>query len=369
MNAYSLRNILFVLLIAALAISACGPAAAVPTATPTAPPATPTQAPPRKIVLMSHDSFNASEEVIAEFEQANNAKVEFLKAGDAGKALNQAILSKDNPLADVFFGVDNTFFSRAIDADIFEAYQPKGLENITDTFKLDPQFRLTPIDWGDVCLNYDKRYFEQKGLQPPTTLEDLIKPEYKGLLVVENPATSSPGLAFLLTTVAHFGPDKYLDFWKALRENDVTITEGWEDAYYGQFSGGSGSQGDKPIVVSYATSPPAEVYFSEGKLTEPPTAAVIGDDTCFRQIEFAGILKGTKNRDLAEKFMDFLISKRFQEDVPLQMFVFPVNREARLPEVFVKFAQIAPKPAQLSPEEIGANRDKWIEAWTDTMLR
>jgi len=358
MNTKSVHTTLFIGLIAALLLSACGPTVA-PTATPAA---------PRKLTLMSHDSFNASKDVIAEFEQANNAHVEFLKAGDAGKALNQAILSKNNPLGDVFFGVDNTFFSRAIQADIFEPYQPQGLENITDTFKLDPQFRLTPIDWGDVCLNYDKRYFEQKKLAPPATLEDLTKPEYKGLLVVENPATSSPGLSFLLATVAHFGPDKYLDFWKALRQNDVTVTEGWEDAYYGQFSGGSGSKGDKPIVVSYATSPAAEVFFSEGKLTEPPTASVLGDDTCFRQIEFAGILKGTKNRDLAEKFMDFLISKRFQEDIPLQMFVFPVNRQATLPEVFVKFAQIAPHPAQLSPDVIGANRDTWIEQWTATVL-
>jgi thiamine transport system substrate-binding protein len=329
----------------------------------------PTQGAARTLTLMSHDSFNASEDVIAEFEQANNAKVEFLKSGDAGAALNQAILSKGNPLADVFFGVDNTFFSRAIDADIFEPYQPQGVENITDTFKLDPQFRLTPIDWGDVCLNYDKRYFEEKNLKPPVTLEDLTKPEYKGLLVVENPATSSPGLAFLLTTIAHFGADEYLDYWEDLRKNDVTVTTGWEDAYYGQFSGGSGSQGDKPIVVSYATSPPAEVFFSEGALTEPPTAAVIADGTCFRQIEFAGILKGTQNRDLAEKFMDFLISKRFQEDVPLQMFVFPVNRQATLPEVFVRFAQIAPNPAQIGPDEIDANRDQWIEAWDNEMRR
>jgi len=358
--------------------------AACTTPTPTAAPATATPAPtaspipatatatpsgPRELVLMTHDSFSVSEEVLREFERRYNVRVQILKAGDAGAALNKAILAKGAPLADVFFGVDNTFFSRAIREDLFEPYRPQGIEEIPRAFLLDPEYRLIPIDYGDVCLNYDKKYFREKGLKPPETLEDLIRPEYRGLLVVENPATSSPGLAFMLATIAHFGEERWLDFWRALKANDVKITEGWEDAYYKEFSGATGSPGTRPIVVSYATSPAAEVYFSEGKLTEPPTGNVLGKDACFRQIEFAGILKGAKNRDLAERWMDYMISLRFQEDIPLQMFVFPVHPKARLPEFFQKFAEVPPEPARLDPARIDANRERWIQEWTDVMLR
>jgi thiamine transport system substrate-binding protein len=200
-------------------------------------------------------------------------------------------------------------------------------------------------------------------------LEDLTRPEYKSLLVVENPATSSPGLAFMLATVVHFGPDEFLDFWKQLRENDVKVVEGWETAYYNDFSGSSG-HGPRPLVVSYASSPPAEIVFApDPKPAEAPTASVVGPGACFRQIEFAGILKGTKNRALAEKWVDFMLSTPFQEDMPLQMFVFPVNPAAKLPQVFLRWAQVPAEPATLSPAEIAAHRDEWIKAWTEVVLR
>ncbi len=314
---------------------------------------------------MTHDSFDASQKVIAQFEAETGATVKFLKSGDTGSALNQAILSKDAPLADVFYGVDNTFFSRAIQADIFEPYASPALADIPDDLELDPQHRLNPVDFGDVCLNYDKAYFEEQGRTPPQSLEDLIKPEFKGQTVVENPATSSPGLAFLMATVDYFGEEGYLDFWAKLRDNGVLVTAGWEDAYWGQFS--AASDGDRPIVVSYATSPAAEVYFSEGAYTEPPTGNVLGDGACFRQIEFVGILKGTANRDLAEAWVDFMLSPAFQADIPLHMWVFPANPQAELPDVF-QFAEVPPKPARISPEEIEQNRERWIEAWTETVL-
>jgi thiamine transport system substrate-binding protein len=326
---------------------------------------TPTPSAPRTLTVMTHDSFDASEEVIAQFEAETGATVKFLKSGDTGAALNQAILSKDAPLADVFYGVDNTFFSRAIQADIFEPYASPVLADIPDELELDTEHRLNPVDFGDVCLNYDKSYFEGQGRTPPQSLEDLTKPELKGLTVVENPATSSPGLSFLMATVGHFGEDGYRDFWAKLRDNDVLVTAGWEDAYWGQFS--AASDGDRPIVVSYATSPAAEVYFSEGAYTEPPTGNVLGDGACFRQIEFVGILKGTTNRDLAEKWIDFMLSPAFQEDIPLHMWVFPANPKAELPEVF-QFAEVPSKPAQVSPEAMDQNREKWIEAWTETVL-
>jgi thiamine transport system substrate-binding protein len=324
------------------------------------------EAEPETVILMSHDSFNVSEEVVNAFEEANNVQIEFLRAGDAGAALNQAILSKENPLADVFFGVDNTFFSRAIEAGIFEPYASPLLAEIPEEFKLDPENRLLPVDYGDVCLNYDKQWFEEQGLTPPANLEDLTKEEYAGLTVVENPATSSPGLAFLMATVAHFGEPGYLDYWEQLVANEVQVVNGWNEAYYEEFTR---YEGTRPIVVSYASSPPAEVYFAEEPPAEAPTASVIGDQSCFRQIEFSGILAGTSRRELAEKLIDFLLSQEFQEDIPLNMFVFPVNQQAALPEVFVEYAELAPNPATLPPEEIAAKREAWINAWTETVLR
>jgi thiamine transport system substrate-binding protein len=319
------------------------------------------------LILVTHDSFAASEEVIQEFEKANHARVQVLKSGDAGAALNKEILAgATNPLGDAFFGVDNTFLSRAIKANIFEPYKPQGIDNVPNAFRLDPEYRLNPIDYGDVCLNYDIDWFKGKNIAPPQNLEDLTKPQYKSLLVVENPATSSPGLAFLLATVAHFGESKYLEFWKQLRANDVAVSDGWEDAYYNRFT--FSGKGDRPIVVSYATSPAAEVFFSNGKYTEPPTGNVSNDESCFRQIEFAGVLKGAKHADLARKFIDYMLDVRFQSDVPSQMFVYPVNPNAKLPDFF-KFALQVRSAAQLPPEQIDANRDKWINAWTQVVLR
>ncbi|MDJ0782369.1 MAG: thiamine ABC transporter substrate-binding protein [Desulfosarcinaceae bacterium] len=322
---------------------------------------------PVELVVMSHDSFNVNKRLVAEFETAHNAKIRFLKAGDTGAALNKAILSKNNPLADVFYGVDNTFLSRALAADIFLPYPSPKLDHIPAALRLDPQHRLLPVDFGDVCLNYHKAWFKERDLAPPSRLEDLIKPAYKGLTVVQNPATSSPGLAFLLTTVAHFGDPNYLEFWKQLRANDVLVTDGWESAYWGHFS--AASKGDRPIVVSYASSPSAEVHFAETPLTEAPTAALIAPGSVFRQIEFVGILKGTQRRRLAEKWIDTMLDRPFQEEIPLTMFVYPSNATARLPEVFVKHSQLADAPVELSPDAIAKGREAWIEAWTSAVLR
>jgi len=332
-----------------------------------APQPTPTQSTgPQRLVVMTHDSFSVSEKVLEAFEEAHNAEVVLLQSGDAGAVLNKAVLTKDAPLADLLFGVDNTFLSRALEADIFEPYESPLLKEIPEAFKLDASHRALPVDYGDVCINYDKAYFTDNNLAVPESLEDLTRPEYKGLLVVENPATSSTGLAFLLATVAHYG-DSFSEFWQALKDNDVAVADGWETAYYTNFSGSSG-RGPQPMVVSYGTSPAAEVIYAEKKLDDAPTASILGPDTCFRQIEFVGILKGTDQRALAEKFVDFMLDKQFQEDVPLQMFVYPVNPAAALPDEFTKYAQAPEQTAQLSPDEIAANRDRWIEAWTEVVL-
>lgn len=328
------------------------------------------EAEPVELTLMTHDSFDASEEVLAQFEEEHNVRLVLLPSGDAGTSLNQAILARDNPLADVFFGVDNTFLSRALEAEIFEAYESPLLEQIPDRFKLDESSRLLPVDFGDVCLNYDKAYLQENDLEPPQSLDDLTDPAYRGLLVVENPATSSPGLAFMLTTIANYGTEgdyTYLDYWSDLRENDVLVTNDWNDAYYGNFT--VASDGDRPIVVSYASSPPAEVIFADPPVDEAPSAAVTAPSTCFRQIEFVGILSGTEHRAEAEALVDFMLSETFQEDIPLRMFVFPVNENAELPESFVTYTEVAEEPAEVDLEQLEANREAWIEAWTETVLR
>lgn len=321
---------------------------------------------PRTLTVMVHDSFAVSAEVVAAFEAEHNATVTFLKMGDAGSATNAAILAGEQPLADVFYGVDNTFLSRALDGNIFEPYASPLLAEIPDAFELDPQERALPVDFGDVCLNYEKAYFAEAGIAPPANLEDLLRPEYKDLLAVENPATSSPGLAFLLATIGHFGPQGYLEYWQGLVANGVKVVNDWETAYYAEFSQWGGT---RPVIVSYASSPPVELVFAETPLDEPPTAAVVADGACFRQIEFVGILRNTANRELAEAWVDFMLSTPFQEDMPLQMFVFPVNPNAQLQAEFVDYLEVPDETAPVSPADIAAHREEWINAWTQTVLR
>ncbi len=321
----------------------------------------------RVLNVMTHDSFSVSDELVQEFEQQNNVKINFLLSGDTGAALNRAILTKGSPQADLFFGVDNTFISRAIEEEIFEPYSSPLLENVNEEFKIQSNI-VTPIDFGDVCINYDKVYFENNNLKVPTSFQDLLAPELAGLLVVENPATSSPGLAFMMATITEFGEVGYLDFWSALKNNGLVIVNDWETAYYTNFSASAGA-GSQPLVVSYGSSPPAEVIFADTELSDAPTASIVEKNMCFRQVEYAGILKGTKERELAEKFIDFMLDVPFQEDMPLQMFVFPVNTKAQLPEEFVLYAQIPEEPTALDPELISQSRDKWIQDWTLTVLR
>ena len=320
---------------------------------------------PTTLTVMTHDSFAISEDVISQFETENNIDVVFLQSGDAGSMLDKAILAKDAPLADILFGVDNTFLSRALEADIFESYQSPVLSEVSPEFILDESYRALPVDYGDVCINYDKKYFAENNLALPESFEDLTKPEYKNLLVVQSPATSSTGLAFMLATRAYFGDD-FLDYWQRLKENEVVVVDGWETAYYTNFSASSG-QGPQPMVVSYASSPPVEVLYASEPITESPTAALVADGMCFRQIEFVGILKNGNNRNIAETFVDFMLSKTFQEDMPLNMFVYPVNQTAQLPELFIQHAQVVEDPSTLPYDEIATNRDAWIESWIEVM--
>ena len=322
---------------------------------------------PSEVILVTHDSFAISDDVKAAFEEESGLTLRILQSGDAAAMVTRALLTAGNPEGDVLFGVDSNTLARALEGDLFEAYESPRLETVDERFVLDPEHRATPIDHGDVCLNVDTAWFAERGIEQPRSLDDLTDPRYRGLLVVENPATSTPGLAFLLATVARYGEGRWQEYWRALRANGVLVVDGWEEAYTVRFSGASGSSGSRPIVVSYASSPPAEVIFRDPQPEEAPTAVI--EDSCFSQIELAGVLRGAANEDGARELIDFMLSERFQEDIPLNMFVFPVNRDAELPPVFAEHAVVPQSPLELPPDEIEENRDEWVAEWTQIVVR
>ncbi|GGQ39457.1 thiamine ABC transporter substrate binding subunit [Streptomyces mutabilis] len=324
----------------------------------------------RTVTLVSHNSWAVSKDVIAAFEKSSGYKVEVLEDGDAGQAVNKAVLTKDNPQGDVFFGVDNTLLSRALDNGLFQPYEAKGLDQVAPAYRTDTEHRVTPVDTGDICVNYDKAYFSEHKLTPPDSFDDLTKPEYKDLLVTENVAGSSPGLGFLLGTAAEYGDEGWQDYWKKLKANGVKVVDSWEQAYNEEFSGSSGgkkAKGDRPLVVSYASSPPAEVIYADPQPATAPTGVAQG--TCFRQVEYAGLLSNAGNPEGGKALLDFMLSEQFQEDLPLNMFVYPVRKDAAIPESFRKFGPPAEKPRTMDPAKIADNRDQWVKSWTSLVVR
>ncbi len=306
---------------------------------------------PVTVTLVAYDSFPTEKtplnDALATFTEDTGITVKIVTAGDAGAMVSKAALTAGNPEGDVMWGVDNTLLSAAIDAKVF-AGEP------------------TQVDFGDVCVNYDIAYFTQHDLQPPGTFDDLAQPEYKDLLVVENPATSSPGLAFMLATIDKYGDAGWTQYWRTLRSNGVEVVDSWETAYYERFSGSGGSSGDKPLVVSYASSPPAEVVFADPPIDAAPTGVATG--TCFRQMEYAGVLRGTRHGDAAQQLVTFLTGETFQRTLPLTLFVYPVNGTVSLPEVFTKFAAVPANPYSMDPVRIAQHRQSWQEQWTQTVI-
>ncbi|GAB2460487.1 thiamine ABC transporter substrate-binding protein [Streptomyces incanus] len=325
----------------------------------------------KTVTLVSHNSWAASKDVVAAFEKESGYKLKVLEDGDAGQAVNKAILTKDNPQGDVFFGVDNTLLSRALDNGLFQPYEANGSDLVLPEYRADEdKHRVTPVDTGDVCVNYDKAWFDERGLTPPRTFDDLIEPEYKDLLVTENASTSSPGLGFVLGTAAKYGDEGWPDYWKKLKANGVKVVDGWEQAYNQEFSGSAGgkqAKGDRPLVVSYASSPPAEVIYADPKPKTAPTG--IADGTCFRQVEYAGLLDNAKNPEGGKALLDFLLTKEFQDDMPLNMFVYPVREGAQMPEDFAQYGPQAEKPETMDPAKIADHRDQWVKSWTSLVLK
>jgi len=324
-----------------------------------------TAEPGSTVRLLAHESFLLSDEVLASFTEQTGIEVQVLAGGDAGSMVAGAILAAGAPTADVLFGADNTLVQKAIDAGVFEPYQAtdRGAISPAITAYLDTD-AVTPIDYGDVCVNIDDAWFEREGITPPASLDDLTDPRFRDLLVVQDPATSSPGLAFLLATISRFG-DTWPDYWAALRENGVKVSGSWTDAYYSDFTPAGG---ERPLVVSYATSPPAEIVFAEGTPPDKPSTSVLTDG-CYRQIEYAGVLAGAENPAGARLLIDWLLSKEVQEDIPMNMFVFPARSDAQLPQVFTDFAAQVDNPEQIPADEIATNLDEWLARWGEILGR
>ncbi|GAA4427563.1 thiamine ABC transporter substrate-binding protein [Georgenia halophila] len=312
------------------------------------------------LTVVTHDSFALSDELLASFEADTGYTLERVAPGDAGALVNQLVLTTDSPLGDVVYGIDNAFAARAVDAGVLDPYTPENQPASADQHDLGEA--LTPIDFGDVCLNVDHQWFDEHDVAEPTTLQELTEPAYRDLTVVTNPATSSPGLSFLLATIGEFGEDGWQDYWADLADNGVKVVDGWSDAYYVDFSGSEGA-GPRPIVLSYASSPAAEV--PEGG-DEPRTGALL--ETCFRQVEYAGVLAGADNVEGAQAFVDFLLSPEVQAEIPTQMYMYPVDDSVELPEAWARHAPLAEDPVTLDPARIDANREDWIATWTEIVI-
>lgn len=310
--------------------------------------------------LLTHDSFSVSDGLFDEFTLATGITVEVINAGDAGELVARSILNVGQPEGDVLFGIDNTFLQRGLDAGLFIPHQSAGLATVPDELELDPEYRVTPIDVGDVCVNY---WIDQVA-EAPTSLDDLTDPALASSFVTQDPETSSPGFAFLLATIAKYGEDGWENYWRQLADGGVTVTSGWSDAYYGEFVAGGG---DKALVTSYASSPVAEVLFAAEPIDTAPTGILL--DSCFRQIEFAGILDGTEVEEAAGQLIDFMLSDTFQSDIPLNMFVSPANADTAIPDSFADHAVVVADPQTLTPAEIEANRNDWTARWAEIVLR
>lgn len=320
-----------------------------------------------EVTMLAYDAF-VEPAALADFTASTGIRVTVARAGDTGTLVNKALLTAGNPEADVLWGVDSVVLSRAVLGGLFEPYRSPELPALDPAaVALVPGNEVTPVDMTDVCINYDTAWFATKGIAAPASFEDLAEPDYRGLLVVENPATSAPGLAFLMGTIAHFGDDGWKPYWEQLVANDVRVADSWDAAFGVEYTAGGGG-GTRPIMVSYASSPPAGILFApDPKPDDPGTGSV--EATCFRGYEFAGVLRGADHPDAARQLIDFLVGEAFQAQLPESNFVYPVRTGVALPEVFATFGPPAGDPLTLDPAVIAANRDAWVEEWTRLVIR
>ena len=317
----------------------------------------------QELRVITHSSFSLPKPMLAQFEAQAGVKLSIIKAGDAGEMLNKLILTKAQPIADVVFGLDNALIAKAQAAGVIEPYAGAAQQRAVAGATL--ATGVVSVDYGFVTLNYDRAAFAKSGLALPKTLEELTLPQYRDLLVVQNPATSSPGQAFLLATVAGMGEAAAFDWWARMRTNGVKVVKGWTEAYYTEFSRNGGT---RPLVVSYATSPAAEVFYSKEKITEPPTGNLFLKGGVFRQVEGVALVKGGGQREAAVKFIEFMRSPAAQEALQTTMWMFPAEPGVTRPEVM----RHASEPASFdnpSPEAIAEKGADWVSRWTRVVLK
>ena len=307
------------------------------------------------LTIYAYDSFvsewGPGPKIFPVFEKKYGIKLSVISAGDAGQVLQRAIIEKDNVKADLLIGIDNNLLARAIAENILSPYKSKNLDKIPEELVFDKTNRVTPFDYGYFSIIYDS----EKILNPPASLDDLLKPEYADSLILMDPRTSSPGLGFMLWTKVAFG-NNFGEYWKNLMPSVLTITDGW-DSGYGLFT-----EGEAPMVLSYTTSP---AYHAEYENTERYRAAIFPAGH-YMQIEGMGIVKGAKNRKVAEEFIDFILENEFQNEIPLTNWMYPVRTDLTLPDSF----NMAPKPEislMISPEEIDIHLSEWIEEWINAV--
>ena len=312
--------------------------------------------------VLAHNSFFLPKPLLAQFEAQTGVKLSVIKGGDSGELLNKLILTRAQPIADVVFGVDNAQYAKAKAANVLEPYAaaPLAGESVPIVGK-----GVVAIDYSYVALNYDKAAFAKSGLPLPKTLEDLADPRYRDLLVVQNPATSSPGHAFLLATLAGLGEGAAFDWWARMRANGVKVAKGWSEAYYTEFSKHGGT---RPLVVSYATSPAAEVFYSKEKITEPPTGVLFLKGGVFRQVEGVALINGGGQREAAVRFIEFMRSPAVQEALQTSMWMFPAVPGIPRAEVMRHAAEPASFDT-LSSEVIAEKGAEWVSRWTKVVLK
>lgn len=317
---------------------------------------TDTPAEGEKVVkVLAYDSFSLEDELVKDFEKESGYKLEIISTGGGGELVNKLVLTKDTPAGDAVFGIDNAFAGRAVKEGVLEDSKvelPKGAEN----YVAEGAKELVPIDHGQICLNGDKQWFEEKGLEAPKEFEDLLKPEYKDLFAGINPATSSAGLGFFLSTIAKHG-DNWKEYWQGLKDNGMSVAKDWSTAYNVDFTASEG-KGTKPIVVSYATSPLET-------LENDQTRTYTIESTCYDQVEYAGVIKNAKNKEGAKAFIDFMLSKKVQDTLLDSMYVFPVIDDAKISEKVLKFTPPVKNALRLDPAKIEENRETWLKEWNE----
>ncbi|HPO26630.1 MAG TPA: thiamine ABC transporter substrate-binding protein [Petrotogaceae bacterium] len=299
-----------------------------------------------------YESLNWIEDkLIGTFESSNNCKVNVVRLGDAGNMVARLKLEKKNPKADVVIGLDQSLSMSAISEGLLQPYISPMLSKLRDpNLIFDKDYYVTPFDYGAIAFVYDP----SKLSKIPEKMEDISA--YKNSLIIQDPKSSSTGQALLIWTIALYN-DSWTDFWKKMKPAVLTVTPSWDDAF-SKFE-----QGEAPIMLSYATDGAYSYHYYQSTKYK----AFIPKDGAYVQIEGAGIVKGSKNKQLAQKFIDFLLSDEFQQEVALNQWMFPVT-DVKLPEAF-KYAVVPEKILSVDIKAISSQMDKYIKTWEEIMYK